>query len=535
MDLVGLPTGGREKSVDTDTSTTSPGGMPPGEKGVDNHNSAPFWLTRFVILRLLGLVYAAAFLNVVHEVVPLIGQDGLLPAHLFVERVADAHGGVWEGFLALPSLFWWSVSDTALLAVGWGGLLLSLAVLAGYANAVMMFFLWALYMSVDHVGQRWYAFGWESQLLETGFLAVFLCPLLDARPFPRTPPPRLVIWLYRWLLIRLMLGSGLIKIRGDDCWVDLTCLIHHYETQPIPHPLSWLIHQAPVWFHQAGVLVNHVVELVAPLLLFGPRPARLVAGVLFVGFQVMLLLSGNLSFLNWLTLVPALACFDDAFLRRLHPRRIVAAMDRARSLATPPRAHAAAAIALSLTVAWLSVDPVANLLSDQQRMNTSHDRLHLVNSYGAFGTVGEVRHEVILQGTTDDPPTDESEWREYGFKCKPGDPRERPCLITPYHMRLDWLMWFAALSNHQRHPWIVHLMWKLLHDDPGTLGLMAPSPFPDGPPRWIRARRYRYEFTALGDDDDAWWRREDIGSYLPPLSRDHEDLVRFVRARGWVP
>ena len=160
----------------------------------------------------------------------------------------------------------------------------------------------------------WYGFGWELQLLETGFLAIFLCPLFDGRPFPKRPPPVVVIWLYRWLIVRIMLGAGLIKLRGDECWRDLTCLVYHYETQPVPNPLSALLHDLPVWFHKIGVLFNYVCELIAPFFAFGPRRARHVAGVLMVSFQLALILSGNLSFLNWLTIIPALACFDDSLL-----------------------------------------------------------------------------------------------------------------------------------------------------------------------------------------------------------------------------
>ncbi len=139
--------------------------------------------------------------------------------------------------------------------------------------------------------------------METGFLGIFLCPLLDGRPFPRRPPPTPVIWLFRWLAFRIMFGAGLIKIRGDTCWGDLTCLYYHYETQPIPNPLSWWLHFRPHWFHKFGALWNHFIELIVPWFAFWPRAARHIAGVLLVSFQIVLILSGNLSFLNWLTMV----------------------------------------------------------------------------------------------------------------------------------------------------------------------------------------------------------------------------------------
>jgi len=493
-----------------------------------------YWLTRFLILRLLGLVYLVGFLILAFQARPLIGSRGLLPAGLFLDRIARHFGSALDGFLQYPSLFWWEVSDPFLVAMAWAGAGLSLLVLAGFANGVILAILWALYMSFIHIGQDWYGYGWEIQLLETGFLAIFLVPVWDARPFPRRPPPAVVIWLFRWLIARIMLGAGLIKLRGDACWRDLTCLDTHYETQPNPNPLSRYLHHMPHGFQAGGVVLNHLVEMAAPWFAFGPRLARHAAGALFVVFQIVLILSGNLSFLNWLTIVPAIACFDDGLLRRLLPRLLVARADAAAAAAVPSRAGTFVAAGVALLVAVLSVRPIANLLSDRQAMNTSFNRLHLVNTYGAFGSVGEVRHEIVFEGTDAVAPDDAARWREYEFKCKPGDPGRRPCLITPYHYRLDWQIWFAAMSRPDRYPWTVHLVWKLLHNDPGALSLLAGNPFPDGPPRFIRARYYRYEFAPPGDPDGRWWVRTLIGDWIPPLSADDPRLLRFLQAYGWL-
>ncbi len=233
-----------------------------------------YWLTRFLILRLLGLVYLFAFLSLARQVLPLIGEHGLTPIQPFLKDVVFYRGSRWEGFKTYPSLFWLDASDLLLLRLAWLGCALALTVVLGYANAILLAVLWALYMSFVHVGQVWYGYGWEIQLLETGFLAIFLCQPLDPRPFPRRAPPTVVIWLFRWLIFRIMLGAGLIKIRGDACWRDLTCLYYHYETQPIPNPLSWYAHFAPRWFHRCGVIFNHVTELGMPWLAFGPRLGR---------------------------------------------------------------------------------------------------------------------------------------------------------------------------------------------------------------------------------------------------------------------
>ncbi len=494
---------------------------------------SPYWLTRFVFLRALGFVYLVAFFSLASQLLPLLGSDGLLPIASFLDAVAQHAPSQLAAVVDHPTLFWLGSRDAILLGACWLGVALSLVVTAGYANALVMLALWLLYLSFVEVGQIWFSFGWEYQLLETGFLAVFFCPLLDGRPFPGRPPPRVLVWLLRWLVFRIMLGAGLIKMRGDPCWRELTCLLYHYETQPIPHPLSWYFHNLPPWVQTAGVLFNHLVELVAPFFVFGPRRARHTAGVLLALFQMTLIASGNLSFLNWLTLVAIVGCFDDTFWRRILPRRLVAASERARERARPSRAQRVAVGAYAAVVVVLSIGPVANLLSEQQAMNRSFDPLNLVNTYGAFGTVGRTRDEIVFSGTLDDTIDENTRWVEYEWKCKPGDVMRRPCWATPYHYRLDWLIWFAAMSDAGRHPWTVHLAWKLLHADPGALSLLAGDPFDGRAPHYVRADLYRYEFTRPGDPSGAWWTRRYLRPWLRPLSRDDASLREFLAAYGW--
>jgi hypothetical protein len=493
-----------------------------------------YWLTRFVCLRLLGLVYAAAFLSAARQLVPLVGHQGLLPADALLDRVAAHTGSRAAGFLVLPTLFWLDVSDAALRAVAWTGFGLAVVMLAGFANALGCALLWALYLSIVHVGQDWYGYGWEIQLLETGFLAIFLCPLLDPRPFPRRAPPVPIVWCLRWLTFRIMLGAGLIKLRGDPCWRALTCLDFHYETQPIPNPLSRWFHFLPHPVPAASVLYNHAAELGAPWLVFWPRAGRLLAGTIMLVFQATLILSGNLSFLNWLTIVPIVACFDDAALGRVLPRRLVRAGERAAGEALPSQAQVVVACTVVALIAVLSVNPVANLISRRQIMNTSFDRLALVNTYGAFGSIGRERNEVVFEGTDAPVPDETATWRAYELPCKPGDPDRRPCVVAPYQPRLAWQLWFAAMSSPERYPWTLHLVWKLLRGDPGTLALVERNPFPERPPRWIRATLYRYRF-APGWAGSPWWERTRLGEWLPPLSADDPRLLRALRLFGWRP
>jgi len=490
--------------------------------------AATYRLTRWVLLRLLGIVYGVAFLALADQVVPLLGERGLLPARDFLaQRALDG-----EGWLSRPTLFWIDASDRALLGWAWLGALLALAVVVGATNALIMAALWAIHLSFVQVGQVFLGYGWELLLAEAGFLAIFLCPIRDIRPFPgRHDPSPIVMVLYRWLLLRVMLGAGLIKVRGDPCWTDLSCLEFHYETQPLPSPLSPLWHALPRPVLHAGVVFNHLVELIAPLFLLAHRPFRLPAALLTIVFQFFLIASGNLSYLNWLTIAIAVACFDDAALERVLPARLV---HRARMRPSIPSGRIARAVpvVLAIGVGVLSVNPVVNLLSPDQRMNASFDPFRLVNTYGAFGVVNRVRRELVIEGTRDPDPA-QARWQAYVLPCQPGPLERRPCFVAPWPLRLDWQMWFAAMSTPEQEPWLIHLVWQLLRGDRDLLNLFAHAPFsPDAPPRWIRIRRYRYRFARAGEP--GWWVRDREEEWMRPVSLDDPALRADVEAFGWT-
>jgi hypothetical protein len=487
-----------------------------------------YWLTRAAILRGLGAIYFIAFVVAGRQLVPLVGSHGLLPARAFMGEMRS------EGFWALPGLFWVSVSDGFLRATAWTGAALAAFVAFGFANVIVLALLWFLYLSIVHVGQLFWSYGWEILLLEAGFLGIFLCPLVRGDAFPAsTPPPRVVMVLFRWLAFRVMFGAGMIKMRGDPCWRDLTCLEFHYETQPLPNPLSWLMHQSPPWFHRIEVLWNHFIELVVPFGLFGPRRVRTVAGILTIAFQTTLILSGNLSWLNYLTILICVSCLDDGTLVRLVPARLRARLVEGILAVAAPRPQRVVVGLLAIVVGVLSIRPALNLLSSRQLMNDSFDPLHLVNTYGAFGSVGRERNEVVLSGTFDDPASPEARWMEYELPCKPGDVRRRPCVVAPYHLRLDWQIWFAAMSDYEHEPWLVHLVARLLDGDDELMRLFAPGPFHGHKPRAIRADRYRYRFTRWSQRSQGWWTRTRVGEYLRPLTADDPALNQYLRERGW--
>jgi hypothetical protein len=482
--------------------------------------SETFWRTRLVFQRALAGILLIAFLNVVHEFKPLLGERGLLPVPLFTKAVA---------FRESPSLFFFAPKDAAFTAAGWLGILLSCLALAGVADRYRTWFsmlvwasLWVLYLSFVNVGQTFYAFGWESILLEACFYAI----LLGSRG---AAPQTVAVWLLRWLLFRVMFGAGLIKMRGDPCWRDLTCLDYHYETQPMPNPLSWFFHWAPAWSHKSGVLFNHFAELVVPFAYFMPQPLSSIAGAVTILFQALIFAGGNLSWLNALTMVLAVSTFDDRFLARILPVRAPAAR-------APAPAHRAATAAVAVLVAILSIRPVRNMASRRQVMNTDYNPLHLAGTYGAFGSITRPRYEVVVEGTDDAAPAPSAKWLAYEFKGKPGELSRMPPQIAPYHLRLDWLMWFAAMPSYAEHPWFVHFMVKLLEGDRPTLSLLRTNPFPSRPPRYVRALLYEYHFTNPAERarTGQWWKRTLVGPYFPPVSLDTPGLRELVEQQGWT-
>ena len=490
-----------------------------------NSNHKSYFLTRFVILRLTGAIYAIAFLVAINQILPLIGSHGLLPINSYTENITQALGSRTTAFMRLPSIFWFADSDTTLLTFAWIGFILSCVVIAGYANAPLMAIMWFIYLSFVHIGQEWYGFGWEIQLCETGFLTIFLCPLTDMRPFPKRPPPFQIIVLFRWLVFRVMLGAGLIKIRNDEIWTNATALYYHFETQPIPGPLSRWFHFLPHGVLKVGVWFNHLAELVAPWFVFWPRTARHLAGIVIILFQLTIFISGNLSFLNWVTIIPALACLDDGFWSKLLPSSLVHRAQTAEEDAVESKPMITTAWTITLLVAMLSIQPAFNLITPRQVMNRSFDPLDLVNTYGAFGTVGKERMNIVFEGTADDNSGDNARWKPYIYKGLPVLLDKRPPQIAPYHLRFDWQMWFAAMSSPEEYPWTIDLINKLLQNDPMATRLFASNPFKAKPPKYIRAVLYRYSF-AKPNKKGIWWTREKLGLWLPPMSAKSSSLQR---------
>ncbi len=461
-----------------------------------------YWLARLIFQRGLAAIYLVAFLVAVNQFLPLLGEGGLLPVPQFLQYIT---------FGQAPSIFHIYYSDTLLLLIAWSGVVLALTALLGLSDklpwwgvATIWGLLWVLYLSIVNVGQAFYSFGWETMLLEVGFLAIFLGANKLAVPF-------VIILLLRWMLFRVEFGAGLIKIRGDECWRNLTCMNYHHETQPMPNLFSWYFHNLPLWIHKLEVIGNHLFQLVVPWGLFFPQPLAAISAGLIILSQLWLVASGNFSWLNWIVIILAFSGFSNIQLKRILPITPPSTLLR---IAT----HKTLAIAAAILIISLSWWPAKNLASRRQLMNASFNPYHIVNTYGAFGSVTKKRYEIVIEGTDEAVVTPQTKWREYEFKGKPGDPKRRPPQFAPYHLRLDWLMWFASFGPQEQRHWFLPFIEKLLRNDKRVLGLLRHNPFPDAPPRFIRARYYLYNFTTPKErrETDQWWRRELVGEYLQP-------------------
>ncbi|HUI07644.1 MAG TPA: lipase maturation factor family protein [Verrucomicrobiae bacterium] len=497
------------------------------------------YLTRWVFLRLLGLVYLIAFVSLGTQVDGLIGSNGITPAAALMTAVRDGslgHNG-WAAYWLAPTLCWFSSSNAALHALCWGGALLSLLVIVGVATPLALFGCWLFYLSLSVVCDVFLSFQWDMLLLETGFLAIFFAPFqLVPRLARESPPSRLWLWLFRWLLFRLMLSSGVVKLAsGDPLWHNLTALTVHYETQPLPTWIGWYAHQLPVWFQKTSCAIMFGVELGVPFLVFGPRRSRFVAAWVFVAFMGLIALTGNYCFFNLLTALLCVLLLDDAALLEWCRGSPFGRMKRRLSdaLAAVLRRGAAAPRWRFWTTLPVAIGILLVSVVQQFRVCRLHVRwprpiriaymdtyqsiapFRSVNTYGLFAVMTSVRNEIIVEGSNDGLT-----WRPYEFRYKPGNPSARPRFVEPFQPRLDWQMWFAALGDYRTNPWFIDFCIRLLQGSPQVLALLGQNPFPGEPPRYIRAMVYRYHFTdfATRRKTGQWWHREFIGPYCPILS-----------------
>jgi predicted DCC family thiol-disulfide oxidoreductase YuxK len=492
-----------------------------------------------LFLRLLGLCYLAAFVSFWVQADGLVGEHGILPIGAFLDWVRSQTGS--ERYWLVPTLCWLSSGNAALHALCAGGVLASLLLVAGLVPAAAAFLAWLFYLSVAVAGQLFLEFQWDLLLLEAGLLAIFLAPPRRWRVGSGLAAPALSRFLLVWLLFRLMISSAVVKLSsGDPTWRNLTALRYHFETQCLPPWTAWYLHHAPPWFLTFSCAAVFLVELVVPFFFFAPRRLRLIACALTVFLQLTIAVTGNYAFFNWLTVALAVLLVDDAtFPRRWRegaigaPRGGGPAGGRAgawpRWILVPAAVWLLAASAVPFLATLGARRAIPAPLIAVYRAGAP---LRSANGYGLFAVMTTSRPEILIEGSDDG-----ASWQAYEFRWKPGDPARRPAFVAPHQPRLDWQMWFAALGSYEENPWLIQFLRRLLEGSPDVLRLVARNPFPAGPPRYLRAVVYGYQFTTPAERarTGAWWRRELKGLYCPVLRRAEAGPVGGEGARDSLP
>jgi len=462
----------------------------------------------------MALIYLVAFWSLGVQILGLVGSHGILPAGDFLKYISLQEGA--SRFWVAPTLCWFNSSDFCLLFLCCGGIALSILLLLGIWPSFSAFLLWVIYLSLTVIGQDFLGFQWDNLLLEAGFLLIFLSPHPFRSQYKSSFYPSLmIVWLFRWLLFRLLFESGIIKIlSGDPNWAHLTALTYHYWTQPLPNVISWYVNQLPIWFQKLSCTLVFFVEILVPFLIFAGRWGRLIAFFCISGLQVLIILTGNYCFFNLLALGLCLTLLEDEHFKIFSFSLKVMAGKGGVFY----RVVTGVIVVIVLIVSMgLMADSFAHcpLPKPVEKMITAVSPLRSINNYGLFAVMTTERNEIILEGSDD-----AEHWQPYEFPYKPGDVKQAPRWAMPYQPRLDWQMWFAALGSWRENPWVLSLMEKLLQGEPTVVRLMGVNPFKDHPPKYIQAVFWQYHFTDFKtkSKNGAWWQRNIKGLYCPTIS-----------------
>jgi len=487
---------------------------------IDPPPGATFARGTRLFVAFLAVAHGVAFGSIWVQAAGLIGPSGILPAGRFLAAARDQLGA--RAWFEAPSLCWVLGAGHVIDLLCGLGMALALLLLLGYAPAACLALLWVCYLSLVSAGQIFFDFQWDSLLLESTLVAIFLVPWTLGRSRGGYDPPRLARYLIWWLLFRLMFFSGVVKLAsGDPSWWRLTALTFHYQTRPLPTPLAWYAQQLPAWFQKASCAVMFAIELAAPLCIPAPRFLRHPGALALVALQAVIALTGNYAFFNLLSVGLCLTCLDDGWWRRVHlggpgPG---AASAQARAPAAVLRWFAALSVGVTFFESVAAVSAGAAASPIVRAVAEAVGPFRSFNDYGLFRVMTTERPELVFEGSNDG-----TDWREYEFPYKPGDLSRRPRWVAPHQPRLDWQLWFAALYPPEDNPWVGTVCELLLRGDGAVLGLFSKNPFPGRPPAYLRVVRYRYEFTDASERARTgnWWRRTPIDFFIPPVSLPKE-------------
>jgi lipase maturation factor 1 len=514
---------------------------------------------RWIFLRALAFIYFSAFYSLLFQIKGLIGPEGVLPAQKYLDAVAQAFGP--RRFWFAPTLFWYSSSSAMLMAVMWIGLAASIIALLNLWPRVSFFVCWLCYLSFIGATNVFSSYQSDGMLLEAGFIALFFAPrgLLPGWGAD-SPPSRMSWFLLQWEWFRIYFESGMVKLlSGDPEWRNFTAMDQYYQNGPLPTWVGWYVEHWPHWFHAATVAGTLGLELGLVFLLFFPRRVRLICFFIVTPWEAGVILTANYTFLNYLVLSLGFLLLDDRSLRWLIPQRLepheeprvetepeeelplsivavgeasVAQADlgpledmreRASWRGVFLRVTRKARLALAaLLLVWVGYDTTVEMIG----IPLGHvplfewpvealDPFRIANQYGLFAVMTRGRYEIEFQGSNDGDT-----WVAYPFRYKPQALNQAPGIYAPYQPRFDWNLWFASLGDWQQNEFVAVTEERLLVSSPAVLSLFKGNPFPDAPPRYVRAMLWQYWFStpeekrATGD----WWTRRLMGLYAPELT-----------------
>jgi len=500
---------------------------------------------RWLWLRALGLIFLSAFYSLLFQIRGLIGPGGILPAGRYLSALHEAAGA--RAYWYVPSLLWWGSGNHALMAITWVGLIASLMLVLNFWPRGMIAVCLVMYLSFVTAAQEFSSYQSDGMLLEAAFISLFFAPG-GWRPGlgEVCPPSRASLFLLRWEWFRIHFESGVVKLGSHDSqWRSLTALDHYYENGPLPDWIGWYAQQLPHRFQASVALATLVIELGLVWMLFLPRRFRLLCFLVVTPFQIGIILTANLAFLNYLVLCLGLLLLDDEFSwsaaaccrfpwaeARFRQRLEQARTRKAAASCRTPKLRRASLFCSALFVSWIFYNTTALLLLmifPALPLPTSPivllEPFRISNEYGLFAVMTRARYEIEFQGSSDGQA-----WVAYPFRYKPQNPREAPHLYAPYQPRFDWNLWFASLGGWREYPFVARTEVQLLRGSPDVLSLFTGNPFPGKPPREVRAVLWQYWFTTMSEKRTRglWWRRQFLGLYAPTVEREPDGTVRAV-------
>jgi hypothetical protein len=541
------------------------------------HGASDRLIPRWLFLRAMGLIYFSAFFSLIFQIRGLIGREGILPASDYLQAVEHSFGHA--RFWFAPTLLWFSSGPQMLMALCWAGVVASLLLALNVWPRGTLGICLVCFLSFVSAAGDFSGYQSDGMLLEAGFIALFFAPP-GFRPGlgAKWPPSRASLFLLQWEWFRIYFESGMVKIAsGEPQWRQMTAMDEYYQNGPLPTWVGWYVQHLPHWFHASTAYCTLALELGLVWMLFLPRRWRIVCFFIATAWQIGIILTANYTFLNYLVLALGFLLLDDRVLLHCLPQRWKkpqldhTAMDRADvtrpATASPTEADSSSTwrdvanqptkasrfedggeenwrdlfrqqlavlkrSLVAIMLGWVfyatAVELVWIVFPTLKLPTTPVEALEpfrIANRYGLFAVMTRGRYEIEFQGSQDG-----QNWQPYPFRYKPQDPSQPPGIYAPYQPRFDWNLWFASLGSWREYPIVINTEVRLLSTDPDVLALFAGNPFPQEPPRQVRAVLWQYWFTTATEKSKTglWWRREFRGLYAPTLTRDPDGRIRAV-------